>query len=111
MRIFICFLKEEPFVILKESDEILTGNDRYEGFCIDLLHEIALLKKFNYTIHEVYDNTYGVKDANNKWSGMIGELIDKVRVILHKHIQSMRWWIIFSLPILYPYYYFLISSQ
>ena len=58
----------------KQSEEKLDGNDRYEGYCIDLLKEIAALRKFNYTIHEVKDKAYGSKDQTGKWNGMVGEL-------------------------------------
>lgn len=52
----------------------LTGNNQYDGYCIDLLEKIAELRNFTYEIHEVYDKTYGVKEANGKWTGMVGEL-------------------------------------
>uniref|UniRef100_A0A5S6QD46 Glutamate receptor n=1 Tax=Trichuris muris TaxID=70415 RepID=A0A5S6QD46_TRIMR len=66
---------EEPFIMYKKSVEKLSGNDRYEGFCVDLLERIAEVNKFNYTIHEVKDKSYGTPDAAGHWSGMIGELI------------------------------------
>ncbi|KHJ47258.1 Ligand-gated ion channel [Trichuris suis] len=66
---------EEPFIMYKKSVERLSGNDRYEGFCVDLLERIAEVNKFNYTIHEVKDKSYGTPDASGRWSGMIGELI------------------------------------
>ena len=45
---------EEPFVIK-------TGDNQYEGFCIDLLNEMTKVLKFNYTIIEVQDGTYGIE--------------------------------------------------
>lgn len=45
---------EEPFVIK-------TGENQYEGFCIDLLNEMTQVLKFNYTIIEVQDGTYGIE--------------------------------------------------
>ncbi|KRX57107.1 Glutamate receptor ionotropic, kainate 2 [Trichinella sp. T9] len=70
---------EAPFVMYKKSVEKLSGNDRYEGFCIDLLERIAEMNKFNFTIHEVKDKSYGTPDANGRWNGIIGELINGVR--------------------------------
>ncbi|KRY38169.1 Glutamate receptor ionotropic, kainate 3 [Trichinella spiralis] len=70
------FVKEAPFVMYKKSVEKLSGNDRYEGFCIDLLERIAEMNKFNFTIHEVKDKSYGTPDANGRWNGIIGELIN-----------------------------------
>ncbi|KHN73264.1 Glutamate receptor ionotropic, kainate 3 [Toxocara canis] len=67
---------EEPFVMLKkvEKNEAIEGNDRYEGYCIDLLQKIAEIRKFKYVLHEVKDKAYGSKEANGKWNGMVGEL-------------------------------------
>jgi hypothetical protein len=43
------FLKEEPYVMLKkENAQNLVGNDRYEGYCIDLLEKISKLANFTY---------------------------------------------------------------
>ncbi|KIH46375.1 Ligand-gated ion channel, partial [Ancylostoma duodenale] len=38
--------------------------------------KIARLSKFNYTIHEVKDKAYGIREENGKWNGMVGELIN-----------------------------------
>ncbi|EGT60541.1 hypothetical protein CAEBREN_28776 [Caenorhabditis brenneri] len=58
---------EEPFVIK-------TGENQYEGFCIDLLNEMTKVLKFNYTIIEVQDGTYGIEDESGRWNGIIGAL-------------------------------------
>lgn len=64
-------------------DQGLTGNDKYEGYCIDLLDAIASSEHFDnnmkYVIREVADNSYGRKDADGRWNGMIGELLSGVR--------------------------------
>uniref|UniRef100_A0A7E4UMD3 Glutamate receptor n=1 Tax=Panagrellus redivivus TaxID=6233 RepID=A0A7E4UMD3_PANRE len=67
---------EEPFVMIKpDADKLnLTGNYRYDGYCIDLLEKISELRNFTYEIHEVRDKTYGVKESSGKWTGMVGEL-------------------------------------
>ncbi|KAI1708474.1 ligated ion channel l-glutamate- and glycine-binding site domain-containing protein [Ditylenchus destructor] len=69
---------EEPFVMLRrESKKLnLTGNARYEGYCIDLLDKIAKMRNFTYEIHEVHDKTYGVREGQ-RWNGMVGELMSK----------------------------------
>ncbi|CAG7826150.1 unnamed protein product, partial [Allacma fusca] len=67
---------EKPYVMLK-SDVNLTGNSRYEGFCIDLLKDVATLVGFQYTIEIVADGKYGVEDPHTKqWNGIVRELID-----------------------------------
>lgn len=68
---------EAPFVMqlrTPSSDE-QNNNDLYEGYCIDLLRKVAEMNKFNYTIHEVKDKAYGIREANGKWNGMVGELM------------------------------------
>lgn len=36
----------------------------YEGFCIDLLDHMAAILRFNYTIIEVSDGSYGIEVGN-----------------------------------------------
>lgn len=68
----------DPYGMLKESLTSLTGNDRFEGFGIDLIHELSLMEGFNYTFTIREDKANGVKDAKTgKWSGMIGDLIER----------------------------------
>jgi ionotropic kainate glutamate receptor 2 len=57
----------------------LTGNSRYEGFCIDLLREIATMVGFEYQIELVPDGKYGVYDLETgEWNGIVRQLMDKV---------------------------------
>ncbi|XP_063799163.1 probable glutamate receptor [Pseudophryne corroboree] len=61
---------EQPFVMTTESGEL-------EGYCVDLLSELAESLQFNYTLNVVKDGRYGSKDQNGVWNGMIGEVIRK----------------------------------
>jgi len=65
--------------MLKKSEHALSGNDRYEGYCIDVLKEVARLRGFNYVIHEVRDKSYGSVNGHGVWNGMVGELVHGVR--------------------------------
>ncbi|OWK05085.1 hypothetical protein Celaphus_00002738, partial [Cervus elaphus hippelaphus] len=67
---------EEPFVMFRKSDRTLFGNDRFEGYCIDLLKELAHILGFSYEIRLVEDGKYGAQDDKGQWNGMIKELID-----------------------------------
>ncbi|MBN3280718.1 GRIK2 protein, partial [Polyodon spathula] len=69
---------EDPYVIFKKSDKPLYGNDRFEGYCIDLLRELANILGFTYEIRLVEDGKYGAQeDTNNgQWNGMVKELMD-----------------------------------
>ncbi|KAJ8944594.1 hypothetical protein NQ318_006008 [Aromia moschata] len=67
----------EPYGMEKASSENLQGNDRYEGFAIDLIHELSVMKGFNYTIIIREDKKNGAPDSNGKWTGMLGDLMDE----------------------------------
>ncbi|XP_076173790.1 glutamate receptor ionotropic, kainate 2 isoform X3 [Ptiloglossa arizonensis] len=70
-------IEEKPYVMVKE-DKNLTGNARYEGFCIDLLKWIAGQVGFQYAIRLVPDRMYGVYDPETKeWNGIVRELMEK----------------------------------
>ncbi|GIY42642.1 glutamate receptor ionotropic, kainate 3 [Caerostris extrusa] len=62
--------------MLKDSAEKLTGNARYEGFCIDLIDHLAKLLGFKYIIKEVADRAYGIKNETGHWNGMIGNSLE-----------------------------------
>lgn len=64
--------------MLKESTAQLSGNDRLEGFGIDLIHELSLMLGFNYTFEIQLDGVYG-SPVNGEWNGMIKELLEHVR--------------------------------
>jgi hypothetical protein len=65
---------------MQVADNTTRGNDRFYGYCIDLLKEILNhTEPFDYTIRVVEDGQFGNKDPNtNSWTGMIGELARKV---------------------------------
>ncbi|KAM9488514.1 glutamate receptor ionotropic, kainate 3 [Clarias gariepinus] len=72
----ITTILEEPYVMLKKSDKALVGNDRFEGFCIDLLKELAGILGFAYEIRLVPDGKYGFQDDKGQWNGIIRELME-----------------------------------
>ena len=51
------------------------GNDRYQGFAVDLIKEVATMLEFEYEIYIVPDGNFGSKQSNGEWNGMIGELL------------------------------------
>ncbi|XP_062873212.1 glutamate receptor ionotropic, kainate 4 [Trichomycterus rosablanca] len=73
----ITTILENPYVMLKPNYQELEGNERYEGFCVDMLKELADILKFNYRLKLVADGLYGVPGANGTWTGMVGELITR----------------------------------
>ena len=56
----------------------LTGNDMYEGYCADLARKIADRVGIEYEIRPVHDQSYGSRDENGTWNGMVGELVRNV---------------------------------
>uniref|UniRef100_A0A8C4T3P5 Glutamate receptor n=1 Tax=Erpetoichthys calabaricus TaxID=27687 RepID=A0A8C4T3P5_ERPCA len=72
----ITTILEEPYVMFKKSDKALAGNDRFEGFCIDLLKELANILGFMYEIRLVPDGKYGAQDEKGQWNGMVKELME-----------------------------------
>lgn len=62
--------------MLKQSSVIRTGNDRYEGFAIDIIQETSKILGFNYTFEVQSDNIYGSLDKRTgRWNGMLGKII------------------------------------
>lgn len=44
----------------------LTGNDRYEGYCVDLAERLAKILNISYELRLVKDNKFGSKGKSNK---------------------------------------------
>lgn len=73
---------EKPFVQLKKPDysiQNITENDKYEGFAVDLIAEIAKICGFKYEI-----TTGKVTGKENKitkeWDGIVGKIVKKVSI-------------------------------
>lgn len=69
----------KPFAMLKKGSQKLKGNDRFEGFSVELIHELSEMIGFEYTFVVQEDKTYGSQNAfTGEWSGMIRQIIDQV---------------------------------
>uniref|UniRef100_A0A8C3GAQ8 Glutamate receptor, ionotropic, AMPA 1a n=1 Tax=Cyclopterus lumpus TaxID=8103 RepID=A0A8C3GAQ8_CYCLU len=67
---------ESPYVMLKKNHEQLVGNDKYEGYIVELAAEIAKHVSYQYKLKVVSDGKYGASDPETKmWNGMVGELV------------------------------------
>ncbi|XP_061690868.1 glutamate receptor 1a isoform X1 [Syngnathoides biaculeatus] len=67
---------ESPYVMLKKNHEQLVGNDKYEGYIVELAAEIAKHVGYQYKLKIVSDGKYGARDPDTKmWNGMVGELV------------------------------------
>lgn len=67
--------------MLKDSSLQLKGNDRFEGFGIDLIQELSYMLGFKYIFRLQEDAVYGTYNNETKsWNGMIGEILAGVSV-------------------------------
>ncbi|XP_061296048.1 glutamate receptor 4 isoform X4 [Bos javanicus] len=74
--VVVTTIMESPYVMYKKNHEMFEGNDKYEGYCVDLASEIAKHIGIKYKIAIVPDGKYGARDADTKiWNGMVGELV------------------------------------
>ncbi|CAL1283901.1 unnamed protein product [Larinioides sclopetarius] len=99
----ITTILNKPFAMLKNSPKQLSGNERYEGFTIDLIEELSKELHFSYEIREVADKKYGVEIDKQKgiWNGMVGEVLSGVAdmAIADLSISSKREKVLdFTLP-------------
>ena len=68
--------------MLKETVFKMSGNDQYEGFAIDIIHEISKMLGFNYTFSVQSDNVYGsLNQHTGEWNGMLRKIIENVRSV------------------------------
>ena len=70
-----------PYLMLKKSNsgEILKGNDRFEGYVIDLIDSISKILNLTYEFYLVPDRRYGSYNPKTKqWDGLMKELITRV---------------------------------
>ncbi|XP_075975445.1 glutamate receptor ionotropic, kainate 3-like [Anticarsia gemmatalis] len=65
-----------PYGYIKNSADQLEGNDRYEGFTVDLIEKLSEILGFSYEFG--IENSYGKIDKNTgKWDGMVEQLRDE----------------------------------
>lgn len=65
--------------MFRKSDQPLYGNERFEGYCMDLLKELSHILGFTYEVHLVEDGKFGSQDeTTGQWNGMVRELMDHV---------------------------------
>lgn len=66
----------EPYAMWKPDYLNRTGNDRIEGYCVDLLDELSKVLGFKLELVQAPNNAYGSL-KNGEWNGMIRELLDR----------------------------------
>lgn len=78
------------------------GNERFEGYAVDLLYNLAEECKFDFHFEPVRDNKYGSYDAaSDEWDGIIRQLIDNVSrpaniytfVCIYQSLINLTMWV------------------
>ncbi|XP_054744748.1 glutamate receptor ionotropic, kainate 1 [Anastrepha obliqua] len=69
----------EPYFMWRPEPEgtHYEGNERFEGYAVDLIYSLALECKFDFVFEPVPDNNYGSHNPEtDEWNGIIRALID-----------------------------------
>ena len=83
--------QDPPFIKLKDNSHLLFGNQRYEGYCIEILEDISKLLNFRYEIYLLQDAELSggelrVRSLDEKQNLVMEELkmgVSDRRVIFH----------------------------
>merc|ERR1711976_402632 len=65
----------EPWLKLKDDSSNRVGNDRYEGYLIDLITALGQKLGANFEVHIAADGKYGAPTDSGAWTGMVGEVM------------------------------------
>ena len=92
MTLYYFYSQNAPFIQVKSNDngEPLVGNDRFEGFCVDMIKILAERCNFTYLLRQQAHKQYGAKRDNGSWDGMIGELIRGVSILLYEYVLKVN---------------------
>lgn len=66
--------KKDPYTMLKQSVKDLVGNERYEGYVIDLVTELSKILNFEFELLIHPNNKYGSCTPNAGCDGMLGRV-------------------------------------
>ncbi|KAJ7998488.1 hypothetical protein DPEC_G00205450 [Dallia pectoralis] len=68
-------LPELKITTIKQDPYTMSKGSQLEGYCMDLLSELAKQLGFKYNVHLVKDGFFGRQDESGTWNGMIGEVV------------------------------------
>ncbi|KAF4533063.1 hypothetical protein B566_EDAN002626 [Ephemera danica] len=67
-----------PYLMETKDWEKKTGNDRYEGYSMDLIEEVSKIIGFKYIFELAPDGRYGSYDPKTKkWDGLVKQILDR----------------------------------
>lgn len=65
--------------MLRVDTAFYVGNERFEGFIVDVIEALAASLGFEYELRLAEDGILGTVDRHGNWSGVVGELQRGVR--------------------------------
>merc|ERR1711990_315819 len=68
-------VQHEPWLKLKDDSSNKVGNDRFEGFVMDLLENLGNKTGASFQVSLQRDGRYGGPDEAGQWSGMVGSVM------------------------------------
>lgn len=79
----------------KVDGVVYEGNDRFEGYSIDLIDDISKILGFRYVFELVPDNAYGsYNKETKKWNGLVKQLLDRVRPLKYNDMHMTELYVI-----------------
>ena len=73
----MCFVKDVPFFVIKNVSNALTGNDRFQGFNVDVIRALSAMLNFRYELYVVGDDHSARQDSSVS-DKIVRELVDGV---------------------------------
>jgi glutamate receptor, ionotropic, invertebrate len=67
-----------------ENADKVTGNERFEGYSLDLIDEISKILGFKYEFQLTPDGRYGsYNPSTKKWDGLVKQLLERVCFLIY----------------------------
>jgi len=75
----------------RDDDEVtdVKPDHQYRGYLVDLLEALAKHASFTYTLHAVHDHQRGGRQQDGTWTGLVGEIIAGVSILLLLDFQNL----------------------
>lgn len=64
--------------MLSKDSNTTNSTQKFVGFCIDILLDLADRLNFTFEIEIVKDKIFGKRNDKGEWNGIIGELVNRV---------------------------------
>ncbi|CAN8006284.1 unnamed protein product, partial [Ixodes hexagonus] len=84
----------KPYLMVKESPDApdRTGNDRYDGYCKDLIDALARELDIKYELKAAEETVYGRRDhkVQGGWTGLIGQVLRKASRDTGLHMAEIQ---------------------